>query len=82
MSRLGSAGLACVNLGVLYLKRGRAELAARKFPGGVASLRFKAQHVASPRLFLNLAHLARENGHWKRRHRCTEVIALAVLHRP
>jgi tetratricopeptide (TPR) repeat protein len=73
------AGLACVNLGVLYLKRGRAELAGERFEEALQAF-VAAQHEPH-RLgtLLNLAHLARENGHWdKATSLYTEVIALAV----
>ena len=73
------AGLACVNLGVLYLKRGRAELAGERFEEALTAF-VAAQHEPH-RLgtLLNLAHLARENGHWdKATSLYTEVIALAV----
>ena len=73
------AGLACVNLGVLYLKRGRSELAGERFEEALQAF-VAAQHEPH-RLgtLLNLAHLARENGHWdKATSLYTEVIALAV----
>jgi tetratricopeptide (TPR) repeat protein len=73
------AGIACLNLGVLYLKRGRAELASERFEEALQAF-VAAQHEPH-RLatLLNLAHLARENGHWdKATSLYTEVIALAV----
>lgn len=73
------AGLACVNLGVLYLKRGRTELASERFEEALEA--FSAAMHGPYRLvtLLNLAHLARENGHWdKATELYTEVIALAV----
>ena len=73
------AGVACLNLGVLYLKRGRTELANERFEEALHAF-VAAQHEPH-RLaaLLNLAHLARENGHWdKATAYYTEVIALAV----
>src|SRR6185436_15231988 len=76
---LDLAGMACVNLGVIYLKRGRTELASERFEEGLQA--FSSTQQGPLRLFtlLNLAHLARENGHWDRATELyTEVIALAV----
>jgi tetratricopeptide (TPR) repeat protein len=72
------AGMSCINLGVLYLKRGRTELASERFE---EALKAFSSTQGPFRLFtlLNLAHLARENGHWDRAAELyTEVIALAV----
>ncbi len=71
-------GIACINLGVLYMKRGRTELASERFEEALQA--FSAAQ-GPYRLFtlLNLAHLARENGQWdKATELYTEVIALAV----
>ncbi|MEO5569017.1 MAG: tetratricopeptide repeat protein, partial [Gemmatimonadaceae bacterium] len=72
------SGAACINLGVLYLKRGRTELASERFEEALKAF----ESTQGPyRLFtlLNLAHLARENGQWDRATELyTEVIALAV----
>src|SRR5258708_31114393 len=72
-------GGADLNLGVLYCKRGRAELAGERFEQALQAF-VSAQHEPH-RLYalLNLAHLAREHGHWdKATLLYTEVIALAV----
>ena len=72
-------GAACLNLGVLYLRRGRAELASERFEEALQA--FEAAQHEPYRLatLLNLAHLARENGHWEKATALyTEVIALAV----
>src|SRR5439155_1127954 len=73
------AGIACLNLGVLYLQRGRAELAGERFEEalqGFVAAQHEAHRLAT---LLNLAHLARENGHWdKATSLYTETIALAV----
>ena len=72
------SGVCCINLGVLYLKRGRTELASERFEEALQA--FKSTQ-GPYRLFtlLNLAHLARENGQWdKATELYNEVIALAV----
>lgn len=72
------SAIACINLGVLYLKRGRTELASERFEEALQAF---SSTQGPYRLFtlLNLAHLARENGHWDRATELyTEVIALAV----
>jgi diguanylate cyclase (GGDEF)-like protein len=73
------SGTACVNLGVLYLRRGRAELASERFEEGLQAFTVAQHEPARLVTLLNLAHLARENGHWEKATSLyTEVIALAV----
>jgi diguanylate cyclase (GGDEF)-like protein len=72
------SGVCCINLGVLYLRRGRTELASERFEEALQT--FQSTH-GPYRLFtlVNLAHLARENGQWdKATELYNEVIALAV----
>jgi tetratricopeptide (TPR) repeat protein len=68
----------CINLGVLYLKRGRTELASERFEEALQAFT-ATQGPYRLITLLNLAHLARENGQWdKASELYTEVIALAV----
>jgi tetratricopeptide (TPR) repeat protein len=72
------SGIACANLGVLYLRRGRTELASERFEEALQAFT-ATQGPYRLITLLNLAHLARENGHWdKATDLYTEVIALAV----
>src|SRR5262249_61492844 len=58
------AGLASLNLGVLYLRRGQVELASERFDDALA--RFTESSNESHRLatLYNMAHLAREGEDW------------------
>lgn len=71
-------GVCCINLGVLYLKRGRTELASERFEEALQSFS-TAQSPYRLITLLNLAHLSRENGQWdKATELYNEVVALAV----
>ena len=71
-------GVCCINLGVLYLKRGRTELASERFEEALQAFS-STQGPYRLVTLLNLAHLARENGQWDRATELyNEVIALAV----
>ncbi|MDB4876778.1 MAG: diguanylate cyclase [Gemmatimonadetes bacterium] len=58
------AGLASLNLGVLYLRRGRRELASERFEEALKGFTESANESHRLATLYNMAHLARESEDW------------------